>query len=94
MEVIVGPLKQARQDIADEYETLLSHYPNLEIIPVSRPVLLKAADFRVKHRLRTPDALILATAALSGATLVIGNDEQWLRIQEPMVTQLRDLISK
>lgn len=94
MEVIVGPLKQARQDVADEYETLLSHYPNLEIIPIGRPVLLKAADLRVQHRLRTPDAIILATAALSGATLVLGNDEHWLRIQEPKVTRLHDLISK
>ena len=94
MEIIVGPLKQARQDIADEYETLLSHYPNLEIIPISRSVLLKAADLRVQHRVRTPDALILATAALSGATLVVGNDEHWLRVQTPKVVLLRDLSAK
>lgn len=94
MEVIVGPLKLARQDVADEYETLLSHFPNLEIVQITRAVLLKAAELRVKHRLRTPDAIILATATVSGASLVIGNDENWLRVQDQRVACLSALLSK
>jgi hypothetical protein len=46
MELVTGPLKLGRQDIADEYEVLLDHFPNLSILPLSRTILLDAACIR------------------------------------------------
>jgi hypothetical protein len=36
---------------------LLGYFPNLELKPVSRDILLEAAALRAHHRLRTPDAI-------------------------------------
>src|SRR5580692_11736158 len=61
LELTVRPLQLGRQDAADDYETLLSYFPNLELVPISRQILLEAAGLRARHRLRTPDAIQLAT---------------------------------
>lgn len=77
MELVTGPLQQDRQDIADEYELLLTHFPNLTLVPVSREILLDAARIRAVRGLRTPDAIILATALRQQANVVITNDQRW-----------------
>jgi predicted nucleic acid-binding protein len=77
LELTIRPLKLGRQDVADEYETLLSYFPNLDLEPISRVILLDAAALRARHRLRTPDAIQLATGLSAGATLAITNVEAW-----------------
>lgn len=77
LELITGPLRLDRQDIADEYELLLSHYPNLTLVPISRSILIQAAQIRALYNLKTPDAIILATAKESRASLVVTNDQSW-----------------
>jgi len=81
LELIVKPLQIGRQDAADDYETLLSYFPNLALEPISREILLEAAALRARYRVRTPDAIQLATAFKSGATLAITNDEGWRNIE-------------
>jgi len=83
LELTVRPLQIGRQDVADEYELLLDHFPNLELAPVTREILLLAAGLRARHRLRTPDAIQVATAIQWGATLAITNDEAWRTL--PMI---------
>lgn len=92
LELTVKPLQLGRQDAADDYETLLSYFPNLELAPISRAILIEAAALRARHRLRTPDAIQLATAFHSGATLAITNDEAWKNvggIDTLLLTELR-----
>ena len=79
---------------ADDYETLLSYFPNLELEPISRAVLLDAAALRARYRLRTPDAIQLATAFKSEATLAITNDEAWKQIAGIETLLLTDLLGK
>jgi predicted nucleic acid-binding protein len=81
LELTVRPLQLARQDIADEYELLLSHFPNVELEPVTREILLDAATLRAKYRLRTPDAIVLATGIRSSATVAVTNDRAWKTVQ-------------
>jgi predicted nucleic acid-binding protein len=78
LELTVRPLQLGRQDVADEYELLLSYFPNLELEPISREILLDAAGLRARYRLRTPDAILLATALHSRATAAVTNDDGWL----------------
>ena len=82
LELSVGPLRHGRQDIADEYEILLSHFPNLTLYPISRDILLDAAELRARFRLRTPDAILIATALRSNATAAVTNDEAWLVVPQ------------
>jgi predicted nucleic acid-binding protein len=91
LEIIVKPLQLGRQDAADDYETLLSYFPNLELVSISRAVLLDAAALRARYRLRTPDAIQLATAFSSGATLAITNDGAWAQIPGIETLLLTDL---
>jgi predicted nucleic acid-binding protein len=94
LELIVKPLQLGRQDAADDYETLLSYFPNLELESISRAILLDAAALRARYRLRSPDAIQLATGLKSGATLAITNDEAWQRIAGIETLLLTDLRSK
>jgi len=91
LELLVAPLKKGSQDVADEIELTLAHFPNLHLAPVTRDVLVRAAGIRARHGLRTPDAIMLATAIESGATLAVTNDDAWRKAKEVEVLLLRDL---
>lgn len=90
LELLVLPLRQERLDVADEYEILLTNFHNLTLAPVTRSVILKAASIRATTGLKTPDALIIATAMEQGATLIITNDRQWKRVTGIEVVCLDD----
>ena len=91
LELLVAPLKKGAQDVADEIELTLLHFPNLQLAPVTRAVLVRAAEIRARYGLRTPDAIMLATAVESGATLAVTNDAAWRKVEEVEVLLLRDL---
>ena len=77
LELTVRPLQLGRQDVADEYELLLSYFSNLDLEPVSKEVLLGAAALRARYRLRTRDSILLATGIRSAATAATANDNGW-----------------
>ena len=91
LELLVAPLKKWAQDVADEIELTLLHFPNLQLAPATRDVLVRAAEIRARYGLRTPDAIMLATAVDSGATLAVTNDSAWRKVEEIEVLLLRDL---
>ena len=91
LELLVAPLKKGAQDVADEIELTLQHFPNLQLAPVTRAVLVRAAEIRARYGLRTPDAIMLATAVESGATLAVTNDNAWQKMKEIEVLLVRDL---
>jgi predicted nucleic acid-binding protein len=92
LELTVRPLQLGRQDVADDYEVLLDHFPNLELEPISREILLQAAGLRARHRLRTPDAIQIATGLRTGATLAVTNDEAWRNLGFIQTVILSDLV--
>jgi len=91
LELTVRPLQLGRQDVADDYETLLSYFPNLELVPISREILMEAAALRARHRLRTPDAIQIATGLAEGATLAVTNDAGWRALPRIEIVNLSDL---
>jgi len=91
LELLVAPLKKGVQDVADEIELALLHFPHLQLAPVTRSVLVRAAGIRASYGLRTPDAIIVATAVESGATLAITNDDAWRKLKQIDVLLLGDL---
>lgn len=93
LELLVQPLRLGLTDVADEYEALLENFPHFQLAPVTRPVTLKAAALRAQHALRTPDALIVATGLVHGATLVVTNDDNWKRVEGVKILCLRDFTS-
>jgi predicted nucleic acid-binding protein len=65
--------------------------PNLTLEPITRATLLEAAALRTRYRLRTPDAIQLATGLKSDATLAITNDEAWRHVAGIDTLLLTDL---
>lgn len=92
LELLVQPLRLERQDVADEYELLLANFPHLDLISMDRAIILRAAQLRARVGLRTPDALIAATAIERGASLLVTNDRQLLRLTDIEVVCLDDLL--
>jgi predicted nucleic acid-binding protein len=92
LELLVAPLKKRAQDIADEIEMVLMHFPHLQLAPVTRGVLVRAAEIRARYGLGAPDAIMVATAVESGATLAVTNDAAWRKVEELEVVMLRDLV--
>lgn len=73
-EILVRPKSLGFQDVCDEYVLLLSSYPNLEIVPFTLRIAIRCAEVRARYRIRTPDALQVATALEEGAGVFLTND--------------------
>ena len=91
LELLVAPLTRGAQDAADEIELTLLHFPNLHLAPITRLVLVRAAEIRARYKLRAPDAIMLATAVEAGATLAVTNDDAWRKVKEIDVLLLGNL---
>lgn len=72
-EVLVRPLRDGDTALIDAYERLFDTL--VEPLPVSREVLLMAAQLRAQTpSLRTPDAIHVATSALAQASHFVSGD--------------------
>jgi predicted nucleic acid-binding protein len=62
-ELLVKPLEMRREDLVNVYDNWMITNPYLEVVPVARDVLFKAAHLRAKSKsLKLPDAIHLTTA--------------------------------
>lgn len=90
MELTVHPWRKNRADIARQYEALLINFPNLTMVDVSREVARQAAQIRATYNVRPADALQVATAKVSGATLWISNDKKLKRLESEVEIVILD----
>jgi predicted nucleic acid-binding protein len=92
MEVLVGPIKRGNPELRIRYErTLLES--NVELFPISRPILREAACLWASMRwLRTPDAIHLATARCHACSGFLTNDKALLGVSGLPIVLLDDLM--
>ena len=76
-EVLVRPLRAGSTSATGTVEAFLRSFPNLSIQPVTYEIAREAARIRAATALRTPDAMILATAAVVASQVVVANDDRW-----------------
>jgi predicted nucleic acid-binding protein len=81
-ELLVHPYRQGDEAMVNQYYSLLSLFPNLEWTAPDLPIADVAARLRAQHRLRTPDALQVATAIRAGASAFLTNDSSLARVDE------------
>jgi predicted nucleic acid-binding protein len=74
VEVLVHPLREGRHDLASQYRDILLRSANLTTVPLDESIAQQAAELRAVHKLRTPDAIQLATALRSGASWFLTSD--------------------
>jgi predicted nucleic acid-binding protein len=91
-ELLVLPYRQGDEQRANDFYGLLSTYPNLDWITPNLEIADLAARIRALHRLRTPDALLAATAEHSLATGLITNDPIFERVKSFQTLVLDQLL--
>ena len=90
-EVLVGAVGGGRRDLARRYRELLGHSDNLTLLTISPDVAERAAEVRVRHGLRLPDAFQVAAALVAGAAYLITNDVALKRVEDLEVVVLAEL---
>jgi predicted nucleic acid-binding protein len=90
-EVLTVPIRDG--DIATEniYRTRLLYSRNLTTLAVLPVIAERAAALRANYRLRTPDALQIATALHAQCEAFLTNDRGLLRVTDLAVLILEDL---
>ena len=85
-EVLVAPMRDRNRALLDAYSELFDAF--VKAVPVERAILMRAAQLRADTiRLRTPDAIHLATAQFVGAALFVTGDAR-ISVSSPMVRRL------
>lgn len=82
LELLVQPYRDQNEELAQKIFALTSTYPKLEWVPVTMDLADRAADLRARYRLKTPDAIQLATAIGYRATRFYGNDRNLRQVKE------------
>ena len=76
-EILVAPLRHSAAS-GDAVDDFLDALP-ASVEPASREIARRAAELRARHgtRLRLPDSLVVATADVLGAHLILTTDARW-----------------
>jgi predicted nucleic acid-binding protein len=94
LEVLIRPYRVGQVAIANRYRDLLLR-GSLQIVPFAPDVADEAAQIRAQYRhIRTPDAIQLASAKISGADLFVTNDRRLRAFSDLEVLILRDYIKR
>jgi predicted nucleic acid-binding protein len=79
-EVLIKPLRQGKTDVADEYRRYLTQGTNVVLHDVSQALAEQGAALAAAYGLRTPDAIVCATALGAACAYLITNDGKFDRV--------------
>jgi len=88
IEILTGPKKRDRYDLAAQYRQMISGIPHLVIKGINENIVEIASDLRARYSVATPDAVHLATAIDFRAEKFITNDRSLQRVKEIKVEVL------
>jgi predicted nucleic acid-binding protein len=91
-ELLVHPYRKGNEPLVNQYYGLLSLFPNLEWVAPDLAIADATARIRAHYRLRTPDALQVATAIRGRAVAILTNDSEIARVPEIEVGVLDQLL--
>ncbi|MGA2315058.1 MAG: PIN domain-containing protein [Thermodesulfobacteriota bacterium] len=74
-ECLVHPYRKKDFALAAQYMVLFRNFPHLSVVPVTDDIAERAAFLRAHYNLKTPDAIQVATALISGSRAFLTNDE-------------------
>jgi predicted nucleic acid-binding protein len=73
-EILVKPPPANDNALQDEYLHLLTTTDNVHLMPVNATIAKRAALLRARYKLKTPDAIHVATALKTGCNAFLKND--------------------
>lgn len=90
-ECLTKPIRENDTKLITIYERFFEQTQNMNVVDISFSIARKSADLRAQYGLRTPDALHIATAIISGCQAFLTNDIALKRINELKVWVLDDI---
>lgn len=75
-EILVRPFRTGPASVATA-EGFLRHFAEIGLIEVTYDIAREAARIRATSDIRAPDALIMATAVVSEADVLVTDDRSW-----------------
>ncbi|MCK4297202.1 MAG: PIN domain-containing protein [Candidatus Marinimicrobia bacterium] len=91
LEILVKPKMEKNFQITSDYRDLLLTFPNLKFSQVDLQVSDIASTLRAKYKIKTPDAIQIATAISEKAKVFITDDEQLKKISDIDIILLSEL---
>jgi len=80
-ELLVKPFAEGRAERVAACEAFLQGLPHARWVAPHPEIAREAARLRASYRLRTPDALLVATALVEGAKGFLTNDQALRRVE-------------
>ena len=93
-EVLVKPFKLNNIHWQNAYRNGIQNSSALSVMPVTRTILIHAAQIRSETNMKLPDCIHLATAQLNGCNTFLTNDDDMKSINEITVLYLKKFISQ
>jgi predicted nucleic acid-binding protein len=94
LEVLVQPYRTGDDERRAALAALLASFPGVTWIPLDLAVADRAASLRARYRLRTPDAIQLATAVHVSADVFLTNDRDLRRVEEVPVLLIDECVDQ
>lgn len=91
LEVLVHPLRRKDEALAHRYNDILLSSPNILTLPVDAAIAQLASELRSSARLKTPDAVQVATALSRSAAAFLTNDRDFHSVSALQVLRVSDL---
>ncbi len=91
-ECLVQPFRAKALELAARYKILFRDFPHLSIIPVTEEIAERAAWLRAQYQMKTPDAIQLATALVTGSHVFLTNDEGVPKLKEIQIQVLNHFL--
>ena len=84
-EVLSGPLTAGKEVLAAQYREVLCRSPGWQMHPVDEEIAVTAARVRVRHKLRLPDAIQVATAIITRSHALVTHDRRLANVHDVTV---------
>jgi predicted nucleic acid-binding protein len=81
-ELLVRPFTKDQLERITAFERFLFSLPNTDLVPPSYAISKEGARLRAKYRIRTPDAILLATSLIEKAEAFLTNDARLRMIKD------------
>lgn len=81
-EVLVEPIGSGAAPMIARVVEFLLRFPNVSLREIDFAVAREAAVLRARYRLRTPDALVIASGLRAGVEHLISDDAEWKKLRD------------
>lgn len=94
LEVLVHPMRNNELQLVEQYQNILCNSHTINIFDLNIEITTKAAFYRAKYGLKTPDSIQVATAVYTSSDYFLTNDIRLKAVKEIKLLILDELIKR